>query len=364
MIYGNRVLISMLLMAATAGFVAGQAGPFNARVPKGIYARVALDDAANQAETAAYPGNSPAYPNPTADAILIKYFTTLLDNPAISGLALEISWISVNPNSPGPFLHEAAGAYTWNALDDAFIAVDQGNRTHAWSTPKTIQLLVAPGFHSPGWVFSDIDTSVCGGHGDCSGVGSCDGLFMSSPANPTSHVCGYTTLFFKTEGDPVEQIPLPLPWNSVYKNDWRTFLIALNQRVQLEPSSDNFVSISMAGPTSSSTEMILPNLENQSFGGNHGILTLPNNVPTIANLDAADAWNKLIDNYYGTNSGFANTDQPFIQEWNNAIDVYGQIFNGVMLSLTTSTDNLPDFIDWDPTQLISSPRPALRRTAA
>ena len=79
--------------------------------------------------------------------------------------------------------------------------------------------------------------------------------------------------------------------------------------------------------------MILPNLQNQSFGGNHGILTLPNSVPTIANLNAADVWNKLINNYYGVSSGFANTDQPFIQEWNNTIDLYSQIFRGVTLVL-------------------------------
>jgi hypothetical protein len=328
------------------------------RVPKGIYIRTVLDSTSNQAEAAAYPGGVPAYPNAAADAILVKYFYTLLENPAVAGLALAAPWGPLNPNDPGPDpFHPAAGAYVWNSLDDAFIAVDRWNRSHAWLAPKTIQMIPTPGFNAPGWVFTDIDASVCGDHKDCTGAGSCDSLFESSPAKPASHECGYTTLFFRTEGDPIVQMPLPLPWNSVYKNIWRNFLIALNHRIQQEPASSAFVSIEIGGPTSSSTEMILPNQENQSFGGNHGILTLPNNVPTIANLDSSGGWNKLIDNYYGTSSGFANSDEPFIQEWDNAIDEYGQVFNGVMLSLTTATDTLPDFVDWDPTKLISSPAP-------
>ena len=145
--------------------------------------------------------------------------------------------------------------------------------------------------------------------------------------------------------------------DSIYKDDYQTYVTALYQQILQEPSSDAFVSINMSGPTASSTEMILPNLQNQSFGGNHGILTLPNSVPTIANLNAADVWNKLINNYYGVSSAFANTDQPFIQEWNNTIDLYSQIFRGVTLVLTTTTDALPDFIDWDPTLLVSSPAP-------
>jgi hypothetical protein len=155
-----------------------------------------------------------------------------------------------------------------------------------------------------------------------------------------------------------------MPWNSIYKADHETYLTALYQHILQEPSSDTFVSIDMSGPTASSSEMILPNLENQSFGGNHGILTLPNNVPTITNLNAAGAWNMLINNYYGASSGFANTDQPFIQEWDNAIDFYSQTFSGVTLVLTTTTDALPDFINWDPTLTVSSPAPGFESDCA
>jgi hypothetical protein len=107
-------------------------------------------------------------------------------------------------------------------MDDLFTAVGQWNTGHASLPPKTIQISVSAGFNSPTWVFSDIDNGVCGGGKNCTGVGSCDGLFMT-PQPAVSVQCGYTTLFYRVESVPIEQLPFPLPWNSVYKNDWKTF---------------------------------------------------------------------------------------------------------------------------------------------
>ncbi len=299
MIRRDRVPISCFLIASTAGLIAGAPGPTAARVPKGIYTNFLLDGAVNRARIAAYPKinlpkNLPAYPNPQltpdpTDSVLVSYFTTLLNNPAISGLAPMIPWNLLNPNSPGANpVHPAAGAYTWNALDDVFIAVDRWNSTHRLLPPKTIQLIVSSGFNSPGWVFSDIDAGVCGSSGGC--TGSCDALFMNPPpTQPASTLCGYTTLFYQVESGTPVQIPLPLPWSAVYKSDWGAFLAALNQHIQQEPSSSAFVSIAMSGPTASSTEMILPNQDNQTVNGNGGILTLGAGVlpasDTIPNLD-------------------------------------------------------------------------------
>ena len=354
----NNWLIAVCLLVFSAlccSQVSAQTGP-GPRVPKGLYSNFLLDGAVNQAQKAASSVNPalPNYPNPAADAILVNYFTVLLDNPAVSGLAPMIPWQLLNPNNPA---HPVTGpAYIWNPLDDVFTAVDNWNRSHPFMPRKTVQIIASSGFNAPPWVFNDIDNNVCGPH-NSSCTGSCDGLFMSPEVLPSTQ-CGYTTIFFETEGGGTpQQMPLPMPWNSIYKTDYQTFLTALNQHILQEPSSDAFVSIAMSGPTASSTEMILPNLENQSFGGNHGILTLPNNVPTITSLNASGAWNALIDNYYGASAGFANTDQPFIQEWDNTIDEYSQIFSGVTLVLTTTTDALPDFIDWDPALAISSPAP-------
>ena len=362
-----------VLSGLFAASLSAQAGP-DPRRPKGIYTNFLLDAAVNRAETAAYPGSSPGYPNPAADAILVKYFTTLLDNPAISGLAPQIPWDLLNPNDPGqdPF-HPAADAYIWNPLDDVFIAVDRWNSIHRALPPKTIQLIVSPGYNSPGWIFSEIDASVCGRDKDCSGAGSCDALFMSSPAVLASPACGYTTLFFQVESGTPTQEPFPLPWNSVYKNDWRTFLVALNQRVQREPSSYAFNTMTVAGPTASSTEMILPNVASQKpdacevdspSGTKDWYLSLMetltvdpktgNQVPvcTLPEFDVPTAWNTLFRNHYGPDQKYQNTDLPFIEEWDAVIDEYSQIFNGVTLALTTTTDALPTFPNADSSLLI------------
>jgi hypothetical protein len=168
--------------------------------------------------------------------VLVAYFTTLLNDPAVSGLAPQIGWDVLNPNDPGVNPSNPVAAYTWNPLDDLFIAVDQWSGAHPTLPPKAIQLIVSAGYNSPGWVFGNIDTSVCGSNTNC--TGSCDGLFVK-PVPAVSAMCGYTTFFFKVEGSPLAQIPFPLPWNSVYKNDWHTFLTALNQRIQQEPSSSS-----------------------------------------------------------------------------------------------------------------------------
>ncbi len=363
----RRSFVAVCLFALTGllGASISAQAPLAPRVPKGIYTNFLLDDQVNQAEAAAYPGGLPAYPNAAADAILVKYFYTLLDNPAISGLAPMIPWTLLNPNDPGPDpFHPAAGAYIWNPLDDVFIAVDQWNLDHSALRPKTIQLILSSGYNSPGWVFSNIDTSVCGGAIDCTGAGSCDALFMSSPATPASHECGYTTLFFQVESGSPAQIPLPLPWNSVYKNDWRTFLISLNQRVQREPASYAFVSIAMSGPTASSTEMILPNTNNQNpFVCNDGLYldeTFRNNgnpfcPAALPEFSVPTAWNLLFANFYGPDPNYQNTDLPFIQEWDAAIDEYSWIFNGITLVLTATTDALPTFPLADPSLLIPAP---------
>jgi hypothetical protein len=271
---------------------------------------------------------------------------TLLDNPAISGLAPQIGWALLNPNDSGPDpAHPLPGAYTWAPLDDVFIAVDRWNGSHSLPQ-KTIQLIVSAGFSAPGFVADDIDDSVCGSPG--SGCGSCDGWFMATlPVPAPSPQCGYTTLFWQTEGAPIQQEFFPLPWNTVYKTDHEVFLKALNKQIKTEPSSNAFVAMVMAGPTATSPEMILPNSTNQNevpaVKSNNGYLTLPNGVPTISNLSTPAAWNILIGEYYG--AGYVNSDEPFVIEWDAAIDLYSGIFHGITLELTTTTDSLPDFPD-------------------
>jgi hypothetical protein len=95
-----------------------------------------------------------------------------------------------------------------------------------------------------------------------------------------------------------------------------------------------FVSIDVAGPTSASTEMILPNNDNQP-----SILCLPPGG-CVAPVSANQAWNDLFNNKYGSD---LNSDQPFVEEWKAAINTFGKVFSGVTLVLEDTGDSLPNF---------------------
>jgi hypothetical protein len=201
--------------------------------PMGIYAVVQLADKITAAKSAA---NSTL----TADKALTNYFGFVLANPAVSGLLVLVKWKD---------LEQTEGTYLFDYLDDALDAIDTWNAANPSAPPKTLQLAVTPGFNAPDWLFDDIDTAVRTSSPGISS-GSCDGLFT---AQPVSSSCGYTNVFQETEGGKATYKRLPLPWNSVYKTKWQTFLYALEAHIGSEPS---FVSISVAGPTASS-------------GGNH-----------------------------------------------------------------------------------------------
>ena len=152
-----------------------------------------------------------------------------------------------------------------------------------------------------------------------------------------SRSCGYTKIFQETESGTPAYKRLPLPWNSVYKTSWQTFLYALEAQIGSEPS---FVSIAVAGPTASSAEIILPNGKNQPATLSVGV-------------DVFTAWNCLLGNNYGVSgsclsgsgygatSSYINSDRAFVEEWAAAIDMFGQIFSGV--TLTVATGRGPNF---------------------
>jgi hypothetical protein len=125
---------------------------------------------------------------------------------------------------------------------------------------------------------------------------------------------------------------------------WQTFLSALEAHIGSEPS---FVSIAVAGPTASSAEIILPNGKNQP-----ATLSLPS-VSSVG-IDVFTAWNCLLGNNYGVSgsclsgssygatSSYINSDRAFVEEWAAAIDMFGQIFSGVTLTVATGR-GLPEF---------------------
>jgi hypothetical protein len=265
------------------------------RRPQGIYAVVNIQENIKK-EQAADPSIKPA----ELKAYFVNLYQDLLSNPAVSGLALWVNWNALNPNPPS-----AANPYDWAYVDDAFSQASARNVRDPTKAPKTIQLVPLPGFQTPQWLLAQIP--------------SCDGLFQS-PVQTPPRACGKATFADFVEGRGVRE--LPMPWNPSYKSAWRTFLTQLAARYQSNPA---FVSISVAGPTASSEEMILPDNANtppqDRFGG-----LLPNAM-----------WLKLLAFHYPGRPAYQRSDQAFIDEWEAAIDMYGEIFSGVTLVATTGS---------------------------
>lgn len=294
------------------------------RGPQGIYVSFHLDGALVTAG------------KQNTDQNLIAYLTSLLDNPAVSGVAPLVKWSTLSP---------AQNSYSWASLDDVFTAVDNWNQAHPNDPPKTVQLIMNPGMGSPDWLFRAMDADPS--------IGSCDGLF-EQPKKAVAPGCGYTTIFLPTDGGGTQQKQFPLPWNSFYKDSWKTFLMALNAHIQgYSVSKQNaFIQISVAGPTGSSSEMILPN-NGDHQGSDLKPITLSPGESPLPNLTANEAWNLLFANYYNDPS-YQNSDKAFVTEWENAIDLYASIFHGITLDVTATVGGLPDFV-W-PTH--ADPNPA------
>ncbi len=296
-----RVTLAAILLAWLSVLTGAQpASGTTVRRPRGIYAKVNISSEISQQQKA-----NPAITPAQLNAYFNTLYQGLLGNPAISGLVLQVYWDTVNPNPP-----PAADAYDWSYVDDAF------GRASAWNTqspaklPKTIQLIVTPGFQTPRWVLDQIPT--------------CDGLFQSPKQTPPS-TCGKAT--FAGFGEASDGTELPLPWDPFYKAAWRTFLTALAARFGSNPA---FVSIAVGGPTAASEEMILPN---------------NNNTPAQTAFDGLqpnEMWSRLLTFHYHGMTAYQKSDQAFIDEWNAAIDMYGEIFSGVTLVATTGS-GLPNF---------------------
>src|SRR6266852_4445832 len=87
------------------------------RRPRGIYAVVNVTDNIKQQQKA-NPSITPAQLNAYFDNL----YRDLLNNPAISGLTLQVHWDTLNPNPPA-----ATNSYDWSYVDGAF------NQASAWN---------------------------------------------------------------------------------------------------------------------------------------------------------------------------------------------------------------------------------------
>jgi hypothetical protein len=188
------------------------------------------------------------------------------------------------------------------------------------NAPKYVQLVPTPGFNSPDWLKNQLY--------------SCDFLFVEGIANLPGTTCGKVTFNGDVEGgrDPSTGAPrsqvLPLPWDPTYKAAWKTFLNALNVRYGSQAA---LVSIAVAGPSASSEEMMLPGTKNT------------NSAPQFPGYTPEQMWEKLLEYNY-SDPAYYQCDKAFIEEWENAVDMYGSIFSGITLIMTTG-DALPKLAD-------------------
>jgi hypothetical protein len=314
--------------------------PAVVRGPQGIYALTVLSGILDQIDT--WNRHNPSQQITNVHKALKNFYGVILSNTAVSGLAFVASWADLNPDTP-----TSSNPYRFEYLEDVFDAIDAWNSANcsnatspptcsAPGLPKTVQLIVDPGINSPDWLFKDYLTS-------------CDGLFMSPhPGSPRpSKTCGYTTIFNGNK-------PFPLPWSSTYKTYWQGFLTALNAYITVTPPKptyvSDFVSIAVAGPTISSEEIILPNnsLANFLYGTDMTSLkSVPPGYSANPPMLVSDAWNCLLAHNYTTRTGsnsYFSADRAFVAEWAAAIDIFGQVFSGVTLTVSTGGGpGLPDF---------------------
>jgi hypothetical protein len=284
--------------------------------PSGLVAFVLASGTANQIAIA-----QKDHKKLTEDEALTNYYSLLVSNPAVSGIAISVSWDTLN---------HTHGGYDWAFLKNAFEVVSAWNLTH---TPKKfVQVLVSAGFNSPPWIFDHIKG------------GSCDGLFESpAPKHKPKPSCGYTNIFVATESGTPTPKKLPMPWDSDYQDLWKSFQTDLKSFIdkgvyrsggKSVPYTDAFASISVAGPTASSTEIILPHDPTT-------IRTLPKDA-TVAGITDLVAWDDLLKNHYGASSSYVDSDQAFVEAWKTAIDMFGRVFSGTTLIVATGA-GLPNF---------------------
>jgi hypothetical protein len=294
-------IASWALILACAGQSQAQDGQ-TAPELQGVYAHVDLEFAINEYfknNGGVTPAPCPPPGTPDLHTYLQKIYKELLRNTSVAGLALGAHWCLIAITGDG--------VNDWSYLDEAFAA--------ATNAKKNVQLLIIPGVDSPSWLFL--------------GSQSCDPVIKAASPNPAYHDCEWVTC--KTLPESVQHhdsMTLPLPFSPTYAGWWKGFLKELNNQYGGNSKySSAFVSISVAGPVSVSSEMILPTTANHS------------QFEDKPELPVDTGWEYLIDTIFPSTLPGSQGEyygiwgQAFIDAWKQTIPNY-EIFSGVTLTLT------------------------------
>jgi hypothetical protein len=269
-------LVSALTVALT-WFLPGAAWPDDlsstqARMPFGVYAHVDIEDVL-PGLVARFPSIKIAQSTTQACAVVMasssdqaalhlalqEFYTTLLSDVAISGITAGVHWCRVqieNPDKPNTVCQITdlpcyPHGNDWSYVDDIFTAVHNYNRIK--KSNKTIQLIVTPGVYSPWWLTDGAILKSCDPlfDGKKSSLPDC-GMVTFNPYPEQRNALGTTNPLI---------LPMPLPWSTRYLDYWNRFLEDLAAKYGMDQA---LVSVIMAGPTCTTTEMILPNTARQS----------------------------------------------------------------------------------------------------
>jgi len=316
-------IASWALILACAGQSQAQDGQAAPEL-QGVYAHVDLEFAINEYfkhNGGVTPAPCPPPGTPDLHTYLQKIYKELLKNTAVAGLALGAHWCLIAITRDG--------VNDWSYLDEAFAA--------ATNAKKNVQLLITPGVDSPSWLFL--------------GSQSCDPVIEAAAPNPAYHDCEWVT--FKTLPESVQHhdsMTLPLPFSPIYSGWWKGFLKELNNQYGGNSKySSAFVSISVAGPVSVSSEMILPTTANHS------------QFEDKPELPVDTGWEYLIDTIFPSTLPGSQGEyhgiwgQAFIDAWKQTILNY-EIFSGVTLTLTPDDGkNMPElqYGSGNPTNLLA-----------
>ena len=191
----------------------------------------------------------------------VPFPARVFSDALVSGVDVDIQWDNLQPEP---------NTFDWSALDCVFAQADAHH--------KFVVLAVIPGFRSPSWV-------------------------LQLPGVQTQ---SFKFAYFNQK---IEPRALPLPWNEAYLHAWFTFLGALAQRYGNNPE---FRVIEVAGPTSVSTEMSLPDRKTGDTA-----------LPASANGSDIAEWISL---------GY--TPDKYVNAWTETFDQHHQLFPHQYLALS------------------------------
>ncbi len=339
------VLICSLMLVTGAG--RSQAA---AQQPLGVYAHIDIVEAIRNIQgkkgtllCSAVPPYDPHKGSATYNlhTSLQIFYQTMMENRAVSGIALGIPWCLVqpcpppntNPPSTEPWCTATPTfpqGYDLSYVQDAIIAantVAAKNKAREISRPPpAVQLSIVPGVDSPSWLLNVMlanNISACRPDG-----------------GPSTANCGWVPFSTIPEQSHAQSTNLPVPWSDLYNSYWTAFLE--NLAASKEITSPRLVSIAVAGPVGASAEMILPT------------------DPTAPDTDLV--WTPLIRSALGCSSSDCKTltsypnyraypqsfEQVFVDAWNATIDNYEQIFSTSNLTLVLVADSGGDLPEAGP----------------